>query len=139
MSTSDLLRQSTRFVVVGGTNTLVTAGLLVLLSQVMDTAVAYTVVFALGLAFTTVLTNRYVFSAGRSWPRTASFVAWYLGVYAVGLGVVSVLEAGQDRAPLPVALATVAVTAPLSFLGGRLIFAPMSRATSRPTELARVD
>jgi hypothetical protein len=42
---------------------------------------------------------------------------------------VGVLGHGRDWAPLPLALATVACTAPLSFLGGQLIFAPRTRPT----------
>jgi len=137
--TSDFVRQSWRFLLVGGANTLATAALMVLLSQVLDTAVAYTLVYALGLAFTTVMTNRYVFSAGWSPSGMVMFPAWYLGVYAVGLVVVSVLEAGPGWDPLLITIATVAVTAPLNFVGGRLIFAPMSRTTQLPAEPARVD
>ena len=123
MSRSDFVRQSGRFLLVGAANTLVTAALLAVLALVIDPGVAYTIVYLLGLAFTAVMTNRYVFSAARSWRRMALFVAWYLGVYVVGLGVVHVLAGEHRWAPLPMALATVAVTAPLSFIGGRLIFA----------------
>jgi putative flippase GtrA len=130
VSTSDALRQSWRFLLVGGVNTAVTTALLALLSFVLDPAVAYTVVYLIGLAFTTVMTNRYVFGAARSWPRMALFVVWYLGVYAVGLAVVRVLDGGHQWGPLPLALVTVAVTAPLSFLGGRLIFASPTRHAS---------
>ena len=127
MSKSEFLRQSWRFAVVGTGNTLVTVALLALLSLVIDAALAYTVVYVLGLAFTTVMTNRYVFSTARSWSRMAMFVAWYLGVYVIGLGVVQALDGGHRWAPLPLALATVAITAPLSFVGGRLIFASGAR------------
>jgi putative flippase GtrA len=130
VSTSDLRRQSWRFLLVGGANTAVTAALMAVLSMVIDPRVAYTVVYVAGLAFTTVMTSRYVFSAGGSWTRMSAFVAWYLAVYAVGLGVVRVLDGGHDWPAVPLALATVAVTAPLSFVGGRLIFGSVSRSAS---------
>jgi hypothetical protein len=60
----------------------------------------------------------------------ALFVLWYLGVYGVGLVVVQVLGEVRGWAPVPLAVATVAVTAPLSFLGGRLIFAPSARTAT---------
>ncbi len=129
MSKSDHLRQAWRFLVVGAANTAVTVALMAALARLIDPAVAYSVVYVLGLAFTTVMTNRYVFSAARSWARMAAFVAWYLAVYGVGLAVVHVLDADQRWGPVALALATVAVTAPLSFLGGRLVFASATRPT----------
>lgn len=129
MSRSDHLRQALRFLLVGGLNTAVTVVLLAVLARLIDPSVAYSIVYAAGLIFTTVMTNRYVFSAERSWPRMAAFVAWYLAVYGVGLAVVRVLDSGHQWSSVPLALATVAVTAPLSFLGGRLIFAPATRPT----------
>jgi putative flippase GtrA len=130
VSSSDHLRQSWRFLVVGGVNTAVTVALLAVLAQLIDPAIAYSVVYVLGLAFTSVMTNRYVFSAAHSWARMAAFVAWYLAVYGIGLTVVHALDADHSWGPLALALATVAVTAPLSFLGGRLIFASVTRVTT---------
>lgn len=135
MSTSDLTRQSWRFLLVGGANTVVTAALMAALSLIIDPRLAYTVVYLAGLAFTTVMSSRYIFSASGSWPRMAAFVAWYLAVYAVGLAVVRLLDGGYDWSPIPIALATVAVTAPLSFIGGRLIFA--SAPCSAPVQEVR--
>jgi putative flippase GtrA len=124
------IRQAGRFVLVGGLNTAVTVALLAVLARLIDPALAYSLVYAVGLVFTTVMTNRYVFSAERSWPRMAAFVAWYLAVYGVGLVVVQVLDSGRQWSSVALALGTVAVTAPLSFLGGRLIFVPATRSTS---------
>ena len=74
MSTSDLRRQSWRFLLVGGANTAVTAALMAVLSMVIDPRLAYTVVDVAGLAFSTVMTSRYVFSAGGSLVRMSAFV-----------------------------------------------------------------
>ncbi|WP_051515787.1 GtrA family protein [Candidatus Blastococcus massiliensis] len=129
MSRSDHLRQAWRFLLVGGANTAVTVVLLAVLAGLIEPTVAYTVVYVLGLAFTTVMTSRYVFSAESSWLRMGAFVAWYLVVYAVGLAVVDLVDSRLQWSSIPLALATIAVTAPLSFLGGRVIFAPVSRPT----------
>lgn len=137
MSTPDLVRQSWRFLLVGGANTAVTVVLFALLARVIDPRIAYTVVYVLGLVFTTVLTNRYVFSADRSWGRMVLFVGWYLGVYGVGLLVVRFLDGDHHWGALPLALVTVACTAPLSFLGGRLIFASGSRSSTPAQEATR--
>jgi len=114
--------QLLRFLVVGGSNTLVTLALFVLLQHWLPASVAYTVVFALGLAYTTAMTATVVFGSRLTWRTGSAFVGWYLLVYAVGLGVVHVLEALWDPSSLATAVATVAVTAPLNFIGGRLLF-----------------
>ncbi|WP_167762122.1 GtrA family protein [Blastococcus sp. CT_GayMR20] len=136
MSRSDNLRQALRFLLVGGLNTAVTVVLLAVLARVIDPSLAYSIVYAAGLVFTTVMTNRYVFSADRSWSRMAAFVAWYLAVYGVGLAVVHALDSTHRWSSLVLALATVAVTAPLSFLGGRLIFASAT-PPARAQEMSR--
>jgi putative flippase GtrA len=113
-----------RFLLVGGSNTLVTLALFVLLQLWLAPAVAYTVVFALGLAYTTAMTASVVFGARLTWRTGGAFVGWYLLVYGVGLLAVQVLQALWTPSSLVTAVVTVAVTAPLNFLGGRLLFRP---------------
>ena len=114
--------QILRFLMVGGSNTAITLVLFALLARVIAPWLAYTTVFALGLAYTTALTGRFVFGADTTWRNSGLFVGWYLLVYAVGLGVVQTLQALGVGSPDILALLTVMVTAPLTFLGGRWIF-----------------
>ena len=116
------LAELLRFAVVGGTNTVVTLALFVLLQRWLAPPVAYTVVFALGLAYTTAMTATVVFGVRLTWARAAAFVGWYLAVYAVGLLVVLLLERLWDPSASVTAVVTVCVTAPLNFGGGRLLF-----------------
>lgn len=111
-----------RFLVVGGSNTAITLVLFALLARVMPPWLAYTVVFALGLAYTTLLTGRFVFGADNTRRSSGLFIGWYLAVYAVGLAVVQTLQALGVGSPDLLAVLTVVVTAPLNFLGGRWIF-----------------
>ena len=122
------VRQVLRFVVVGGTNTVVTLVAWVLLSKIMDIRVAYTIVFVAGLAFTTYASARFVFRARATWSTSFRFLAWYVMVYLAGLGVVHLLES-QTRLPdTAAAFVTLCCTAPLSFLGGRFIFSGTEQA-----------
>ena len=114
--------QLLRFLLVGGSNTLVTLALFVLLQRWLSPAVAYTVVFAAGLAYTTAMTATVVFGSRLTWRRGSAFVGWYLLVYAVGLLVVHAVEAFWEPSSLVTAVVTVAVTAPLNFVGGRVLF-----------------
>jgi len=111
-----------RFLAVGGSNTVITLVLFALLARVMAPWLAYTLVFALGLAYTTMLTGRFVFGAENTRRRSGLFIGWYLTVFVIGLGVVQTVQALGVDSPDVLAVMTVAVTAPLNFLGGRWIF-----------------
>jgi putative flippase GtrA len=117
-----LLRQGWRYLLVGGTNTAITFALLVLLANFINHSLAFTIVFALGVAYTTALSGRYVFASGAPLRHSLTFVLWYVAVYFVGLGVINVLDSRGTHSPVLIALASVGTTAPLGFIGGRLIF-----------------
>jgi len=119
--------QVLRFLAVGGTNTLVTGAVFLALSAVVAPAVAYTVAFAIGVAFAVLVTPRLVFSDSAPHHRRALYAAWYLLVYVVGLGVVYVVHdiLGMDR--WVIVAVTVPTTAILGFLGARRLFAVSSR------------
>ncbi len=118
------MRQLTRFLVVGGSNTLITLVLFVLLQQWLSAALAYSIVFAAGLVYTTVLTSTVVFGARLEWRTAVLYIGWYLLVYGVGLGAIQVLQAAWNPSSLVTSLVVLGVTAPLNFLGGRLVFRP---------------
>jgi putative flippase GtrA len=109
-----------RFLIMGGTNTAVTAAIVVLLSLYLPGWLAFSIAFALGLALSVVLTGRWVFSSTLTARRTVLFVGAYLVIYLVGLAFVSLVTAMGGQAWLNGA--SVLLTAPLSFLAGRFIF-----------------
>lgn len=123
-----------RFVVAGGLNTLVTGVALTVLAQLIDPRVAYTVVFVAGVAFAVAMAGGFVFGVRMTRRLASLYVLMYLAVYLVGLAVVAVAV----RAGLPESWSglVVLVTAPLTFVGGRLLLtrghraAPAERTTS---------
>ena len=137
MSTADgphsLKTSAWRFLLAGGANTVVTAILLALLSLVIDPKIAYTIVFAAGIAFSTYMANRYVYGVRMTRSAMATYVAMYVVVYLIGLAVISQLER-TDLSDAASGL-VVLVTAPLTFIGGRLITSAIhrSRATASAT------
>lgn len=120
-----------RFVIAGGINTAVTALALALLSLVIDPRVAYTVVFVAGVVLSTVLADRFVFGVRMPAWAIAAYVAMYGAVYLVGLAVVAVL--GQTGLPAWASSLVVLVTAPLTFVGGRLITSAAHRRRTAGT------
>lgn len=110
-----------RFALVGGANTLATAAAFYALATVLAPRIAFSIVYAAGLAFVVVVTPGYVFGTHSSWRRRLILALWYVVTYLVGLGVVSVLASALSAPRIVVVLATVMVTAPLSFLGATLL------------------
>jgi len=111
-----------RFTLVGAVNTAVTGALLVLLAGWVAIDVAYTIVYAIGLAFTASVTSRFVFGRRPTAGTTARFLAWYVAVYLLGVAVVHVAGAEAHSSHVVTTVAVLAVTVPLNFLGGRQIF-----------------
>ena len=112
--------QFLRFLVVGGVNTAVTTVLFYGLALVVPPRVAFTLVYVGGLAFVTMATPKYVFRVRARASRLALLAVWYVGIYVVGLAVVSMLDSiVESRAVIVVG--TVLVTAPLGFAGARLL------------------
>ena len=125
-----------RFLLAGGVNTLVTGIALTLLSIVIDPRVAYTIVFAAGIALSTYLADRFVYGVPMERGTRLTYAAMYLVVFVIGLVALDLAR----RAGLPDAASglVVVVTAPLTFLGGRLITTRLHRsrvaAAALPTE-----
>jgi putative flippase GtrA len=113
--------QLLRFVLVNGTNTAVSTAAFYALTFVLSPRLAFTIVYVVGLTFVVLVTPRYVFGARAPWSRRLLLAAWYVCTYLIGLGIVSVLNDLFTAPRLVVVLGTVAVTAPLSFLGARIL------------------
>lgn len=117
-----------RFVVAGGINTLITGVMLSALARVIDPRVAYTIVFAVGVVIAVATAGGFVFGV-RLTPRLiALYVSMYVAVFLVGLAAVAVaVPAGMPRAWSGL---VVFITAPMTFLGGRLLL--VQRLAGRP-------
>ena len=89
--------QVLRFGALGGANTALTTAAFYLLAWVLPAEVAFTIVYAAGIVFVALTTPRYVFRATASWWRRLALAGWYVAVYLVGLGVVSLLDSGARR------------------------------------------
>lgn len=109
-----------RFLVVGATNTLVTTAILVALSYLMPGWLAYTISFALGLAYSTIFAARWVFTRHGSNRRAAVYALCYLAIFAIGLTVVAGIRALEW--PAYANALSIFITAPLGFVAGRIVF-----------------
>ena len=129
MSSSDQPRSTRaaawRFLIIGGSNTLATTILLIVLSYLMQGWLAYTLAFGAGLVYSTLFASRWVFTKAGSRRATVLFALSYIGIYVVGLVCVAVIRSWDG--PEFLNALSVLVTAPLGFVAGRLVFREQER------------
>jgi len=123
-----------RFLIVGGSNTLVTYAIFVGLGLIIDPGLAFTIAFVIGLVWVTAGSSRFVFRGATSAKRIAVFLGWYLFIYAIGRIIVHLIDPQGVYALLLTSLAVLVVTTPLTFIGGRLIFRPMETIPDTASE-----
>jgi putative flippase GtrA len=121
-----------RFLLAGAANTAFTGVLLVVIATQVDIAIAYTIVYVLGLTFTTVVSARFVFRSSLTVSGIARFVAWYLCVYLVGVSLVGLVAHDWHLSHALTAVAVLTLTVPLNFIGGSLVFRPRSTTPTSP-------
>lgn len=132
-----LVDSGLRFVLAGGLNTLVTGLALTALSLVVDPRLAYTLVFLAGIALSAMLARSFVYGVRMGRAAMTAYVVMYLVVFAIGLAAVaSARDAGLPEAWTGL---VVLVTAPLTFLGGRLIALRDDRRTTAGEPAERTD
>jgi putative flippase GtrA len=109
------------FVAVGAVNTVLTLLLYEALILVMPYWLAYTLSFALGIAFALFANAGLVFGRPVTIATAVAYALFYLVSYAAGLGIV-VLLVEALRVPAGLApLGAVAVMTPINFIGNRFL------------------
>ena len=121
--------QFLRFALLGAIKTVATAALLYALVTIMPPRAAYTLLYVAGLVVVALVTPGYVFGVSASRRGVSLLLGWYVSLYFVGLGVVSLLDALSDSRAV-IALGSVFVTAPISFLGARLVIGSSAPASA---------
>jgi putative flippase GtrA len=119
-----------RFLATGVVSTVLTGLLIVIIARWVNIEIAYTIVFTIGLMFTTAAMGLFVFRSRLTHRRIRRFVSWYLCVYLLGLTVTHLAGHQWHISHILTAVAVLAVTAPLNFLGGTRAF--LMRSTQPP-------
>jgi len=113
--------QAIRFGAVGAVNTLGTSLLFYVLLFAVPTQVAYTISYLVGIAFVALTSPRFAFGVRASHRQRVSLMGCYLVVYCCGLGVATLAREGLDLSKAVTVVGTLLVTAPLNFVGSRLV------------------
>lgn len=123
-----LAGEAARFVVAGVVNTALTYAAYLALLRVVDYAIAYTVVYVAGIAFSYYLNTRFVFRTRAEPLRAAAYPLVYVVQYLFGLAV---LHVAVEYLSIPrqfALLASIALSVPLTFVLSRLLLVPRARS-----------
>lgn len=129
------IRQLGRFLIVGGTNTLLTYAIFVGLGLLIEPWIAYTVAFALGLVWTSIGSSRFVFRARFSLKRVLLFTGCYLVIYGIGRVIIRLVDPQTFGALLLTSVIILVSTTPLVYIVGRFIFSPVTPDPVTPQSL----
>ena len=94
--------------------------MLLALSFVLPGPFAFTIAFSFGLVYSVILTGRWVFSSVLTRERLLLCCIAYAVIYLCGTGSIALL--GLLNSPLWANGASVLLTAPLSYVAGRVTF-----------------
>ena len=111
-----------KFLLLGGTNTVLTFGVFIVLGLVIRPWLAYGVAFLLGVVIIGSFSNRWVFKGTDTWNRKVLYVGWYLFVFLIGQIVIAVIGPVGLAQLIWTSAVLIALTVPLNFFGGKLVF-----------------
>ena len=114
-------RELARYLIVGAVNTGLTYALLVALMRVLDYRLAYTLVYALGIALSYWTQSRYVFKVPPRLRTGLAFPLIYLLQYLLGVAVLWLLVEAGGLSKEWAALIAVALNVPVGFALSRAL------------------
>lgn len=114
--------QLVKFVIIGGINTLLTYAIFIGLGLLIEPWIAYTIAFAVGLAWTSIGSSRFVFGARFALTRILLFAGCYLVIYGIGRVIIQLVDPRTLGDLLVTSLIVLIATTPLVFIVGRFIF-----------------
>lgn len=118
-----------RFLLVGGSNTVVTGLIFFLLTSVVPTSVAYVISYGVGIVFAGVVIPTVVFGRPASVRLAGRVGAGYFAVLVLGLLMVAVLDPHLGRTAI--VLVVLAITVPANFVLTRWL-SRAGQGSSRP-------
>ncbi|WGD38063.1 GtrA family protein [Lysinibacter sp. HNR] len=119
---SEMVKQIIRFIIVGGSNTLVTYAIFIGLGIIIAPWAAYTIAFIIGLAWVTFGSSRIVFRAKAQLRQMTLFAVWYLFIFGIGQLIIRIIEPQGFIELAMTSLTVLLFTTPLTFIGGKFLF-----------------
>jgi putative flippase GtrA len=113
--------QFSRFVIMGGVNTVVTYLIYVALLSIMAYPLAYSVTFALGVILSYLLNARFVFRKRFSLVAALQYPVVYVAQYVMGLGLLYLLVEVFHLSKVVAPILIVFVSVPITYVASRRV------------------
>jgi len=111
-----------RFLAVGGSGTLLSYSVYIVLAFTIDAWLAFSVAYAAGLFVNVLLGSRWVFQARATRVSLLKFATLHLFLYLIGRLIIFVLDPVQSSDIILSAVLIAILTTPINFLVGTRIF-----------------
>lgn len=111
-----------RFLLVGGSNTLVTYAVFIFLGLIIPPWMSYTFAFCIGIVWTLLGTSQFVFKSRLNIKTGLLFVGWYLFLYGIGQLTIGLIKPNNFVSLAITSFFILIFTTPLTFIGGRFLF-----------------
>lgn len=122
-----MAKQLTRFILVGGLNTLVTMGLFHVLLPFFGHLLAYSLVYAFGIVVAYFLNAFFVFEVSKGWKSATMYPLIYVMLYLYGLAMMILIVDYLELHEMLALVLVIVSSVPVSFFMSRWFFAYFSR------------
>ena len=119
-----LSRKFLMFLMVGASNTLLTAGGYLLTVGLIGHQPSYVVWYTIGILYSLALNARYTFRSRVTLSIAVAYGIVYVGTYLVGAGILEILVRGLGVGSRLSIVFVIALTTPLNFLLASLVLKP---------------
>lgn len=116
-----------KFLIVGSTNTVLTYGIFIVGTFYLDTWIAFSLAYALGLLWTALMSSKWVFGSGTSPKNIIKFGAIHLILFLIGQSLIWFATFHGIQNKLLLSSIIIALTSPLSFFAGKFVFTRVQR------------
>ncbi len=111
-----------RFLMFGFANTVFTYSIFVGLGLIFSPFVAFAVAYSLGITIAGLLSNRLVFKGAPVLNRSLLYLSWHLFIFLLGQALIFFFRPVGFNELALLSLLIIALTVPLNFLSGFLLF-----------------
>lgn len=111
-----------RFLITGFSSTIISYSIFLSLSLFMETWIAFTIAYILGLGWTASMSSSWVFKSKPSATKILFFSATYTLIFLIGQLLIWITSPQSFFEKLALSLLIIGISAPISYFMGRFTF-----------------
>jgi len=111
-----------RFLVTGFTSTVISYSVFIFISMFLETWIAFSISYILGLGWTASMTSCWVFKAKASGSKILIFIIMHTVIFTIGQLLIWIFSPEGFNEKLALSILIIGISAPISFFMGRYTF-----------------